>query len=235
MSAVGTLTAAFLAAGALVFGIGEIAWTQATAPPGDAKRGADIAANGTQAGAPGCVSCHAVEGNPDGSGSFPRLFGMPHDYLVKQLEDYAANRRTDEIMNPVATSLSAQDIADVSAYYATAQEPLPEFPAGDQGLIILGERLASVGSQAEAVPACNNCHGPSGIGQSPVIPFLAGQFAPYMSQQLSLWKQGVRKNDGGQQMSTIAKRLSDQEIAAVAAYYQQARNATVAAAPKPSQ
>jgi len=69
--------------------------------------------------------------------------------------------------------------------------------------------------------ACNNCHGPGGSGEPPAIPLLAGQFDPYIAAQLRDWRDGTRKNDGGQQMAGLAKRLDDRDIAAVAAYYQQ--------------
>jgi cytochrome c553 len=203
----------------------QLAYGQAAAAQGDVSRGAQIAAEGTPAGAPACVSCHAVGGNPDGSGSSPRLFGMPHDYMVKQLGDFAENRRINDIMTTVAKSLSASEAADVTAYYATAKEPLPSFPAGDKGLVILGDKLASVGDQAKQVPACNNCHGPAGIGEPPLIPYLAGQFGPYMAGQLLSWNKGTRKNDGGAQMAVLAKRMSEHDMAAVAAFYQQARTA----------
>jgi cytochrome c553 len=203
-------------------------------PAGDAQAGARIAEEGTSAGAPACVSCHGVDGNPDGSGTFPRLFGLPQDYLFKQLGDYAGGRRGNDLMSSIAKNLTAQEAADVSAYYAAAKEPLPKFPPADKGLVILGEKLAAVGDQTKQVPACDNCHGPSGSGQSPVIPGLAGQFGPYIFQQLSAWQKGARKNDGGAQMSTIVKRLSAQDLSAAAAYYQQAPGAGAPASPPAS-
>lgn len=199
----------------------QLAYGQATARQGNAQHGAQIAAEGTEAGTPACVACHSVGGNPDGSGSSPRVFGLPRDYIVKQLQDYAANRRTNEIMSTVAQSLSEADTLDVATYYSSAKEALPAMTPGDRGLITLGQRLASVGDGAKQVPGCNNCHGPAGIGQPPLIPSLAGQFGPYMNSQLLLWKKGERNNDGGGQMATLAKRLSDQDMAAAAAYYQQ--------------
>ena len=66
---------------------------QERSPVGDAQAGARIAEEGTSAGAPACVSCHGVDGNPDGSGTFPRLFGLPQNYLFKQLGDYAGGRQ----------------------------------------------------------------------------------------------------------------------------------------------
>jgi cytochrome c553 len=88
----------------------------------------------------------------------------------------------------------------------------------DQGLIAAGRKLAVEGSADKAIPACNNCHGPGGAGEPPAIPSLAGQFDRYIAAQLRDWRDGTRKNGGGQQM---AGRLGDRDIAAVAAYYQQ--------------
>jgi cytochrome c553 len=201
-----------------------VAKAQATKP--DARR-AEIAGNGTSGGAPRCVACHRVAGNPDGSGT--RLFGLPQLYLVKQLDDYKARLRTSDIMAPVAGLMSPREIADVAAYYAAATEPLPPFAASDPDLVAAGQKLAVEGSADKAIPACNNCHGPGGAGEPPAIPSLAGQFGPYISAQLRDWRGGTRKNDGGQQMAGLAKRLDDHDIAAVAAYYQQV--VTTSAAP----
>jgi len=207
-----------------------VALAQTTEP--DAQRGAEIAAKGTSAGAPRCVACHSVAGSPDGSGTFPRLFGLPRFYLVKQLDDFKAKLRTNDIMAPVAQLLSPQDIANVAAFYAAAIEPLPPFAASEPGLVAVGQKLAVEGSADKSVPACNDCHGPGGIGEPPAIPSLAGQFAPYVAAQLRDWRNGTRKNDGGQQMAGLAKRIDDRDIAAVAAYYQQVVTTSAAAASK---
>lgn len=193
----------------------------------DAKRGADIAAQGTPAGAPACVSCHDVNGNPDGSGTFPRLFGLPATYIAKQIGDYKNKTRVNDVMEPVADNLTAQDIADVAAYFAGTRPPYPQTDTPDRALLDAGQILAAHGNEAKKVPACNNCHGPGGAGEPPALPPLAGQFAPYIVAQLQAWQHGERKNDGGGQMSAWIKNLDDADIRAVAAYYQQAIRAVV--------
>ena len=65
---------------------------------------------------------------------------------------------------------------------------------------------------------CNTCHGPGSNGVGGVFPALAGQYAPYLIKQLQDFRQGVRGNDPQQLMSTVALRMTDAEIAAVAAY-----------------
>jgi cytochrome c553 len=127
-------------------------------------------------------------------------------------------------MLPIARMLSADDIADVAAFYAGANAPVPSLAAPDPALVAAGQQLAM------AVPACNNCHGPGGAGLPPTIPPLASQFAPYVVSELQLWQRGIRKNDGGAQMSDLVQRLDERDIAAVAAYYQQVKSALPASA-----
>ena len=62
-----------------------------------------------------------------------------------------------------------------------------------------------------------------------MIPYLAGQYAHYVAFTLRMWQLGFRKNSPDA-MGVIAKKLDDQEIAAVAAYYQQVNSPLKAAA-----
>ena len=118
--------------------------------------------------------------------------------------------------------LSQDDIADVTAYCATVNAPAPPLAAADPALIKRGEELAKVGNAERQIPGCDNCHGPGGVGEPPAIPYLAGQFASYIALELQAWQRGVRKSSP-ESMAPLAKQLDDQEIAAVAAYYQQVR------------
>ena len=68
-----------------------------------------------------CQACHGVEGNADNA-QFPRLAGQHADYLERALVDYKSGARSNAIMGGAggqAASLSAQDIKDVSAWYAS--------------------------------------------------------------------------------------------------------------------
>ena len=55
------------------------------------------------------------------------------------------------------------------------------------------------------------------------MPYLSGQHADYLALQLSLWKQGVRKNDPMNVMAAIAEKMSDEDIRAVSDYYARVR------------
>jgi cytochrome c553 len=63
---------------------------------------------------------------------------------------------------------------------------------------------------------CMSCHGPNGISRVVSYPSLAGQPESYIAGQLEAFRSGVRENP---MMSSIAKSLADDDIAALARYY----------------
>jgi len=73
---------------------------------------------------------------------------------------------------------------------------------------------ATAGRQKAGV--CAACHGPDGLSTLPNAPNLAGQPEIYVSEQLRAYRSGKRTNE---QMSVIAKSLSDQDIDDLAAWY----------------
>lgn len=82
---------------------------------------ADIAAGATKVKEI-CQACHGLDGNsqvPD----YPKLGGQRQDYLVKALRDYKSGLRKNPIMAGMAAPLSAADIDNVAAYYAS-QRPV---------------------------------------------------------------------------------------------------------------
>jgi len=193
----------------------------------DAKHGAVIVAQGTAAGAPPCAQCHAFNGVSDASGAFPRLAGQSAFYLAGQLRDFASGVRASALMSPIAKALSPDDIADVTAYFGGVDAPFLPLKAPNAALVKHGEELAKAGGPERL--HCDNCHGPGGSGEPPVIPYLAGQYAHYIAFTLQMWQEGFRKNSPDA-MEVIAKTLDDEEILAVAAYYQQVSSALEAAA-----
>jgi cytochrome c553 len=214
------------AAGVVIVGFGVVwlapATAQSRARQPDVNRGAVIAAQGTRSGAPACAQCHAFNGSSDGSGAFPRIAGQSTYYLMRQMRDFSSNVRANAIMSPIAKALSPDDIADVAGYYAGVNAPFLPLASAAPALIQRGEQLAKVGSAAKDLQACDNCHGPGGIGIPPAIPYLAGQYAQYIAFELKMWQRGYRRNSP-ETMFMIARKLDDQDIAALAAYYQQVR------------
>jgi cytochrome c553 len=63
---------------------------------------------------------------------------------------------------------------------------------------------------------CQTCHGLDGMSKLPEAPHIAGQPVPYLIKSLNDYRQGVRKNE---MMDVVAKELTDQDVADLAAYY----------------
>lgn len=171
-----------------------------------------------------CLTCHGADGAGDGSGAIPRLAGLPGWYMYKQLGDYASGARPNQIMSGIASRLSREQMEAVSAYYAAMDTPFPPVVGEVEGAALQwGAQLGMAGSAEAGIPACVNCHGPSGTGNPPSVPYLAGQYASYMSLQLELWKDGTRANDPLNVMSTIAAKMTPEDMRAVSEYYARVR------------
>ena len=192
--------------------------TARPAPTDPLQLGAQIVAQGTASGAVACARCHGFDGEADGSGAFPKLAGQFPQYLAKQLRAYASGTRQNALMQPIAKGLKDAEIDSVSQYYASLHpSTLPSRPVAAQ-LVARGEQLAKLGDLNLRVQACESCHGPNGQGEPPAVPYLAGQYGHYITFQIQMFRQGSRKS---QQMQDPAHDLREQDIAAVAAYFEQ--------------
>jgi cytochrome c553 len=160
-----------------------------------------------------CAACHTADGTR-GSPANPILQGQHADYLAKQLTEYKGGQRKNAVMSGMAAPLSADDIRNVAAFYAS--KPAPKGSAKNKDLVVLGEKIYRGGIAAKQVPACAGCHNPTGAGIPAQYPRLGGQHADYTEAQLVSFRSGARGNSA--QMVTIAARMSDVEIKAVADY-----------------
>lgn len=68
----------------------------------------------------------------------------------------------------------------------------------------------------QKVIVCQACHGLDGLSKNPEAPNLAGQIEAYLVKALKDYNTGERKHEA---MNIVAKDLSDEDIANVAAYY----------------
>ena len=152
-----------------------------------------------------CAACHGADGNSVVP-NFPKLAGQGEKYLLKQLHDVKAGDRVIVEMTGM-----------LDAYYAS------QTTTGGQAkkeLVEVGETIYRGGNPATQVAACTACHGPSGKGiDLAVFPALSGQHADYIASQLKKFRSGERANDGDtRMMRSVAARMTDKEIEAVASY-----------------
>jgi len=162
---------------------------------------------------PACLSCHGANGNSAAAAN-PKLAGQHPEYVHKQLDNFKAKSRSNPIMSPLASALSDQEMRDVGAYLA--KQSLKPASAKNKDTIEQGQKIYRGGIAAKGVPACAACHGPTGAGIPSQYPRIGGQWSDYTEAQLVAFRQGVRKNNPV--MATIAAKMSDTEIKAVADY-----------------
>ena len=172
-----------------------------------------------QAKAAPCAACHGVDGNSVAP-EWPSLAGQHASYIVRQLEAYQSGERQDVLMSAFANTLSAEDMRDLAAYFATL---LAVQRGTDPDLVELGQRIYRSGLPDRGVAACIACHGPAGRGNSlAAYPVVRGQHATYVVNTLHAYASGDRRSDGtiNQMMRDIAITLREDEIQAVASYMQ---------------
>lgn len=174
-----------------------------------------------------CIACHGVDGN-SANPQWPSLAGQGEAYMISTTEAFqiplgeagevVEGGRYDPVMTGQAINLSAEDLADLGAYF-NAQRMTGK--VSDPALVGEGEGLYRGGNIEANVSACIACHGPSGRGNAPAAyPSIAGQHAVYTIKQLQDYRSGARKSDKSEVMRSITERMTDNEIAAVASYIQ---------------
>ncbi|MCF5720888.1 c-type cytochrome [Pseudomonas syringae] len=189
--------------------------------------GAAVAAEGPlkgdatagQAKAAVCGACHGPDGNSPAP-NFPKLAGQGERYLTKQMHDIKDGKRTVLEMTGLLTNLSDQDLADIATYFASQKGSVG---AADPKLVARGEKLFRGGDLEKGLPSCIGCHSPNGAGIAAAgFPHLSGQHTAYIAKQLTDFRkeEAGRNNDDAAIMRTIARKLSDEDIAAVSSYIQ---------------
>ena len=180
----------------------------------DAAKGATLYDSGDSArGLPACVSCHGAAGNSTIAAN-PKLAGQIDAYTYKQLLDFTTPNRNNPVMTTYAKMLSDDEKKHIAAYLGAQTQKAGA--AKNKDSVELGKKIYRGGIAGTGVAACASCHGANGNGIPAQFPRLAGQHQDYTVSQLQAFKGGARKNSV--QMTTLAKRMSDDEMKAVADY-----------------
>lgn len=162
-----------------------------------------------------CAACHGADGNSVITTN-PKLAGQHPEYLFKQLTNFKDGTRANAVMSGMASALSGEDMEGIAKYFSNQSIKLAK--AKENGKGSLGEKIYRGGIAATKTPACAACHGVTGAGLPKQFPRLAGQHTEYTVQQLRTFRTGERAN--APMMATIAAKMSDAEMQAVADYIQ---------------
>jgi cytochrome c553 len=170
---------------------------QSAAAEGDPERGKALSYT--------CLGCHGIEGYRNAYPSYrvPKLGGQKAAYLAIALRGYRDGTRAHPTMIAQASSLSDQEIDDISAYLASI---------GSDSVAAGGTRGATLNEAA----SCAACHGENGISMSPTWPTLAGQHEDYLVKALTQYRDGTRTSAV---MAPMAMALNDADIDLLARYF----------------
>ena len=165
-----------------------------------------------------CIGCHGIPGY---KASFPTVYSVPMiagqnaKYIENSLKAYGTGERSHPTMRAISGSLTAKDMADLGAYYASLA-PAP---------IITTDAGGTKGAEAFKKYNCASCHAKDGnynITMDASYPKLAGQHKDYLAESLRQYKNAevkgatvARKNGI---MAGQAKVLSNADIENIAAF-----------------
>jgi len=198
---------------------------------GNIDNGRKIYTQGKGDAVPACQSCHGVDGMGNDDMGTPRLAHQVFTYELKQMTDFANDRRIDNTlnaMNDISKALTAQERRDAITYVESLKTP---FLGSDlralkeAGDVEVGDRSRGamiVEYGAEGIISCKSCHGFHGRSAGRMFPMLTGQRYVYLLNQLHNWKNGTvadgRANDPRGMMRTVAKSLSEKDMRDVASF-----------------
>jgi len=175
-----------------------------------------------------CAACHGQQGEGKSDGTYPRLAGLPPEYIAAQLRDFKTKRRVNIPMFPYATDreLPEDDVRDIAFYLSeiellTRMPELPEDTSAYQRLLVARRvfNVPRVDGDIEKgartyKKTCRRCHGTDGWGRGTTPP-LAGQHTEYLRRQIGRFKAGERRNDD---MMEVLSPLSDADLENVFAF-----------------
>jgi cytochrome c553 len=166
-----------------------------------------------------CDACHGEQGRSADENYTPSIAGKTAGYLRQQLLSFRDGRRPQRIMQQMLAVLSDEYLGEIAAYYAAQPPARPErTSSASDATLAIGRALVERGDPARELPACRSCHGGALTGVEPATPGLIGLRAEYLMGQLGAWRAGVRRAVSPDCMAHVARLLTREESAAVAAW-----------------
>lgn len=167
-----------------------------------------------------CTACHGKDGRATNAGYFPRIAGKPASYLYNQLRNFREGRRTNAAMAHLVDHLSDAYLREMADYFASQDLPYPPPQTANAPATVLAQAqtLVQHGDAQRKIPACTQCHGSAMTGVLPAFPGLLGLPRDYLIGQLGAWQTDKRHATAPDCMGQVAKRLTVEEISAIATW-----------------
>ncbi len=181
-----------------------------------------------------CAGCHGEFAEGGKEGEYPRLAGLPTEYIVRELRLFKSKERLNHPMVPYTKEreLPEEDLLDVSAFLTTIElysslPPIDEENFNAYERLLLSKKLLNVrkidGDYAAGKKLynseCASCHGRDGNGKmEKQIPLLAGQYTNYLLKQINAYRAGERTHDNEEPAESIFRDYSETQIHNLLAY-----------------
>lgn len=177
-----------------------------------------------------CAGCHGEFAQGGKQGEYPRLAGLPVNYLARQLKLFKLEKRRNMPMRPYANEreLPDEDIPAITNYIAQIKliTQMPEFeenmPAYEK--LLIAKKVFNI-PRAEGDIArgkkiykieCRSCHGRDGKGKkNSDIPPLTGQYTQYLLKQIKAIARSEREHDDD---ADFFAKMSPEDIRDIMAY-----------------
>ena len=175
-----------------------------------------------------CAGCHNEFGQGGKQGKYPRIAGLPKNYLQKQLLLFQDRERPNMPMveHVEKRQMPLEDIEDISTYLSqvelkTKLPPADEKAPGFNAYARLEEakKLMQVPRAEGDIEKggkiygreCRSCHGKKGMGKGDT-PQLAGQYTQYLWRQVKRFLKGERIHDEDAPDEELLKDFSKEEL-----------------------
>jgi cytochrome c553 len=183
-----------------------------------------------------CAGCHGEYGEGGKDGEYPRLAGMPSNFIAKQLHLFRERARPNLAMVEYVDhrQMPDDDIQDIARYLSgirlktklpAVDEKAPDFDA--YARLLESKRLMQIPRSPGDVATgrklyhkeCASCHGREGWGdEQKAVPMLAGQYTNYLWRQVEKYRKRIRIHDEDAPEEELLQDFSDEELRDMFAY-----------------
>lgn len=177
-----------------------------------------------------CAGCHGEFGQGGKAGEYPRLAGMPADFIIQQLELFRDRKRPNLAMVEYVDhrQMPDEDIYHIAHFLAEiklntrlppADEKAPDFNAYER--LLESKKLMQIPRSKGDIDKghklykkeCASCHGRDGYGKhKDAVPMLAGQYTNYLWRQVKKLRDKVRIHDIEEPDSELLDDFSDEQL-----------------------
>lgn len=183
-----------------------------------------------------CAGCHGEFGEGGKQGEYPRLAGMPSEFIAKQLFLFRDRERPNLAMVEYVDhrQMPDKDIHDISRFLSgielkTRLPPVDETAPGFDAYarLLESKRLMQIPRAPGDIEAgkrlyrkeCDSCHGDEGWGDDKkAVPMLAGQYINYLWRQVEKYRKKIRIHDEEAPEEELLSDFTDDELRDIFAY-----------------